>query len=158
MLCAKFGLLCAKFGWNWRVILEKKTKMWKVYNNDDDINNDNDGQQTNFDQKSPLEHPAFSSGEQKILMWLYINVVQISLYFWKTEYMVDFAKKIERKLSRIILNRVNCYHFLVNIQIFKTILFIDFFITTTTVKKILQQCEDPLLFTDENFTEVWIFY
>lgn len=68
--------------------------------------------------------------------------------------MVDFAKKIERKLSRIILNRVNCYHFLVNIQIFKTILFIDFFITTTTVKKILQQCEDPLLFTDENFTEV----
>ena len=32
------------------VVLEKKMKMWKVYYNDDE-----DGQQTNFDQKSSLE-------------------------------------------------------------------------------------------------------
>ena len=25
------GILCAKFGWNWLVVLEKKMKMWKVY-------------------------------------------------------------------------------------------------------------------------------
>ena len=48
-------MLCAKFGWN--LGLEKKMKMWKVYDNgkDNDINN---GQRTNFDQK-------FSSGELK---------------------------------------------------------------------------------------------
>ena len=37
------------------VILEKKMKMWKVYdnddnNNDDNDNNDDDGKRTNFDQ------------------------------------------------------------------------------------------------------------
>ena len=40
------------------VVLEKKMKMWKVYdNNNNDANNDDndDGQQTNFDQKSSLE-------------------------------------------------------------------------------------------------------
>ena len=38
------------------VVLEKKMKMWKVYDND---NNDNDdGQRTNFDQKSSLEPSA----------------------------------------------------------------------------------------------------
>ena len=35
--------------WFWR-----RWKMWKVYDNDDDID-DNDGQRTNFDQKSFLE-------------------------------------------------------------------------------------------------------
>ena len=40
------------------VVLEKKMKMWKVYNNAkfvNDNNDDNDGQRTNFDQKSSLE-------------------------------------------------------------------------------------------------------
>ena len=36
-LCPR--MLCDKFGWNWRaVVLEKRMKMWKVY---DDENNDN---------------------------------------------------------------------------------------------------------------------
>lgn len=38
------------------VVLEKKTKMWKVYNDDD--NNDIDRQRTNLDQKSSLEPSA----------------------------------------------------------------------------------------------------
>ena len=37
------------------VVLEKKMKMLKVYDNDD---NDNDRQWTNFDQKSSLEPSA----------------------------------------------------------------------------------------------------
>ena len=38
------------------VVLEKKMKMLKVYDNaNDDDDNDNDGQRTNFDQKSSLE-------------------------------------------------------------------------------------------------------
>ena len=44
------------------VVLEKKIKMWKVYDNDDDNdnnyndNNDNDdGQRKNFNQKSSKE-------------------------------------------------------------------------------------------------------
>ena len=41
------------------VVLEKKIKMWKVYdnanNNDDNANDNNDWQQTNFDQKNSLE-------------------------------------------------------------------------------------------------------
>ena len=41
------------------VVLEKKMKMWKVYDNDDDNDNDNDdGQRTKFDQKSSLEPSA----------------------------------------------------------------------------------------------------
>ena len=38
------------------VVLKKKMKMLKVYDNaNDDDDNDNDGQRTNFDQKSSLE-------------------------------------------------------------------------------------------------------
>ena len=39
------------------LVLEKKMKMWKVYNNNNNNNNnnDNDGQRTNFDQKRSLE-------------------------------------------------------------------------------------------------------
>ena len=43
------------------VVLEKKMKMWKVYDdndNDDNDNNDDDGQRTSFDQKSSLEPSA----------------------------------------------------------------------------------------------------
>ena len=42
------------------VVLEKKMKMLKVYNNNKNDNDDNnkDGQQTNFDQKSSLEPSA----------------------------------------------------------------------------------------------------
>ena len=46
------------------VVLEKKIKMWKVYDNnansdDEDNNDDNDDRQrTNFDQKSSLEPSA----------------------------------------------------------------------------------------------------
>ena len=36
------------------VVLEKKVKMWKVYDN----NNNDDGQRTNIDQKSSLEPSA----------------------------------------------------------------------------------------------------
>ena len=48
-----------------QVVLEKKMKMWKVYdNNDDNDNNDNNyGQRTNFDQKKITW--AFVSGELK---------------------------------------------------------------------------------------------
>ena len=38
------------------LVLEKKPKKWKVYN--DTNNNDDDGQRTNFDQKSSLELSA----------------------------------------------------------------------------------------------------
>ena len=37
--------------------LEKKMKMWKVYDNDNN-DNDDDGQRTNFDQKCSLEPSA----------------------------------------------------------------------------------------------------
>ena len=42
------------------VVLEKKMKMWKVYDDNDNDNDDddNDGQRTNFDQKSSLEPSA----------------------------------------------------------------------------------------------------
>ena len=40
------------------VVLEKKMKMWTVNDNANDDNNDNDGQRTNFDQKSSLEPSA----------------------------------------------------------------------------------------------------
>ena len=44
------------------VVLEKKMQMWKVYDNDNDDDNDDnendDGQRTNFDQKSSLEPSA----------------------------------------------------------------------------------------------------
>ena len=46
-------------------VLEKKMKMWKVYDDDDNDNddndndnNDNDRQRTNFDQKNSLEPSA----------------------------------------------------------------------------------------------------
>ena len=40
------------------VVLEKKMKMWKVYDNDNNDNDNDDGQRTNFDQKSSLEPSA----------------------------------------------------------------------------------------------------
>ena len=40
------------------VVLEKKMKMWKVYEDNDNDDNANDGQRTNFDQKSSLEPSA----------------------------------------------------------------------------------------------------
>ena len=44
------------------VVLEKKMKMWKVYDNNDNDdnanNNDDDGQRKNFNQKSSLEPSA----------------------------------------------------------------------------------------------------
>ena len=48
-------MLCAKEVEMGPVILEKKMKMWKVYDNDD---NNDDGQRTNFDQKSSFEPSA----------------------------------------------------------------------------------------------------
>ena len=39
------------------VVLEKKMKMWKVYDKDNDANDD-DGQRTNLDQKSSPESSA----------------------------------------------------------------------------------------------------
>ena len=41
------------------MVLEKKMKMWKVYDNDN--NNDDDGQRTSFDQKISLEPSALVS-------------------------------------------------------------------------------------------------
>ena len=46
---------------NDRVVLEKKMQMWKVYdkdNNDAKEDDNDDGQWTNFDQKSLLEPSA----------------------------------------------------------------------------------------------------
>ena len=43
------------------VVLEKKMKMWKVYDNNNDADANDDGQRTNFDQKSSFEPSA--------LMW-----------------------------------------------------------------------------------------
>ena len=43
----------------WPVVLEKKKKMWKVYNDNANVNaNADDRQRTNFDQKSSLEFSA----------------------------------------------------------------------------------------------------
>ena len=36
------------------VVLEKKMKMWKVYDNAKDKYDNDDGQRTNFDQKSSI--------------------------------------------------------------------------------------------------------
>ena len=47
-------MLCAKFDEIGPVVLEKKMKMWKVYDNNNNYD-DNDGQRTNLDQKSSLE-------------------------------------------------------------------------------------------------------
>ena len=44
-----------KFGWNWSNVLEKKMKIWKVYDNKD---NNNHGQWHHFDQKSTIEPSA----------------------------------------------------------------------------------------------------
>ena len=49
-------MLLAKFGCFGPVVLEKKMKMWKVYDNNND--NNNEGHWTNFDQKSSLEPSA----------------------------------------------------------------------------------------------------
>ena len=50
-------MLCAKFGWNWPVVLEKKMKMWKVYRR-------TDGRTTDIRRSEKLTW-AFSSGEIK---------------------------------------------------------------------------------------------
>ena len=49
-------MICAKFGWNWPSGYgeEDKMKIWKVYDHNNDKENDN-GQWTNFDQKGSLE-------------------------------------------------------------------------------------------------------
>ena len=51
------------------VILEKKLKMWKGYDDNDDDNNGNDNdnnvedrERTNFDEKSSLEHNTITIG------------------------------------------------------------------------------------------------
>ena len=53
-------MLCAKFDEIGPVVLEKKMKLWKVYDYDDE-NNDDNKQWTNFDQKSSLEPLAQAS-------------------------------------------------------------------------------------------------
>ena len=71
------------------VVLEKKMKMWKVYDDDDDNDND-EGQRTNFDQKSSLEPSAQvsekSSTKQRkhIYQTWQINSLGIDLFqFWR---------------------------------------------------------------------------
>ena len=49
-------MFCAKF-WSFvdigPVVMKKKMKMWKIYDNDDNNDKDNDNRQlTNFDQKN----------------------------------------------------------------------------------------------------------
>ena len=55
-------MLCAKSGWNWSSASgEEDEYMKSVYDNDDDDNYDDDnedGQRTNFDQKSSLKSSA----------------------------------------------------------------------------------------------------
>ena len=48
-------MLCAKFGWNGSVVLEKKVKSLQVYNNNN--NNNNDRHQTNLIRKTHLSLP-----------------------------------------------------------------------------------------------------
>ena len=62
------------------LVLEKKMKMWKVY----DDNDDNDGQRTNFDQKSSVE-PRLRWAKNKfiifiILKYTYYSCVQYALH------------------------------------------------------------------------------
>ena len=62
-LC-KVWLKLAQWFWRkrWKVVLEKRMKMWKDYDNaNDNANNNNNGQPTNFDQKSKLEPLALVS-------------------------------------------------------------------------------------------------
>ena len=66
------------------VVLEKKMKMWKVYDNNNDANDDNndanednndndDWQRTNFDQKSSLEPSAQVSKKVHSSIPLYLG-------------------------------------------------------------------------------------
>ena len=60
------------------IVLEKKMKMWKVYDNNNDANGDNnddndDGQRTNFDQKSSLEPSAQVSKKVNSSLPLYLG-------------------------------------------------------------------------------------
>ena len=67
------------------VVLEKKMKMWKVYDNNNDANDDNndanednnddndDGQRTNFDQKSSIEPSAHVSKKVHSSIPLYLG-------------------------------------------------------------------------------------
>ena len=48
-------MLWVKFAEIIPLALEKKMKIWKVYNNANNNDDDNDGQRTNFGQKSSLE-------------------------------------------------------------------------------------------------------
>ena len=51
-------MVCTKFGWNWPSGSRYEDfKMWKVYDNDA-ADDDDDGQRTNFEQKTLLEPSA----------------------------------------------------------------------------------------------------
>ena len=69
-----------------QLALEKKIKMWKVYDNNDDNNdnddNDNDGQLTNFDQKRSLEPLAQVSSEGLIATKVYQNVTYLVIQYF----------------------------------------------------------------------------
>ena len=62
------------------VVLEKKMKMWKVYDNanndDNNENGGNKGKRTNFDQKSSLEPLAQVSSKG---VALHLNNIEIAL-------------------------------------------------------------------------------
>ena len=59
------GILCAKFGWNWPVVLEKKSKIGKVYRRTDRQTDRRTDGQTTDDRWSEKLTWAFSSGELK---------------------------------------------------------------------------------------------
>ena len=70
-----------KLGSRIPVVLEKKMKMWKVYDNNNDNNDANednnddndDGQRTNFDQKSSIEPSAHVSKKVHSSIPLYLG-------------------------------------------------------------------------------------
>ena len=66
---------------NGLVVQEKKMKMkmWKVYDNAND-NNDNDGQRTTDKFWSEKLTWAFGSGELKTIMWLTAHVLGSYMY------------------------------------------------------------------------------
>ena len=52
-------MICAKFGWNWPCGSgEEDENVKSLRHNNHNDNNDDDGQGTNFDQKSSLEPSA----------------------------------------------------------------------------------------------------
>ena len=69
-------MFCSKSGWNWQVDLEKK-KIWKVY--DDNADDNDDGQGTRFDQNCSLELSWSKNGVQWTSLCAAIHLTRLSM-------------------------------------------------------------------------------